>query len=335
MAQPQRQVSVISTEEMRRPVREFITEVDVILYTDQSIEEAIEVLHCGKTDQKNFYFYVVNRSKQLKGVVSTSALVINPQAVRVGEVMEKVFAFLHTEQNLKEAMLAMEKHRLLAIPVVDDQFRFQGVVDVEIYFDDTIRKMEGLMRKEIFQYIGMKIEEGRIGTPWKGYRLRMPLLMCNLVSGIACAIISYFYQALLAKVLILAMFIPLVLTLCESVSIQAMSQSLTILHSPRLLLGIIRKRIWLEVRTVTLLSITCAIGVGAVTWFWGQGWDPAYMIGSALLIAIVVSALVGMIVPLVLRVCKLDPKLASGPLILMIVDVVATAIYFSMASLWL
>jgi len=330
-----RQVSVLSKEEMNRPVREFVIPVEILLYSDQSIQEAIEVLQQGKIDQKNFYFYVVDRKHQLKGVVSTSALVVNPLALQVGEVMDKVFAFLHTEQNLKEAMLAMERHRLLAIPVIDDQFRFLGVVDAEIYFDDTIKKVEGLLRRDIFQYIGLKIEEGKIGTPWRGYRIRMPLLICNLISGIVCAIVAYFYQALLAKMLILAMFIPLVLTLCESVSIQAMTQSLSILHAPKLLWGVIRKRIWLEVRTVTLLSATCAVVVGAISWFWGQGWDPADMIGSALLIAIVVSSLVGMVVPLVLRMIKMDPKLASGPLILMIVDPAATVIYFAMASLWL
>ncbi len=330
-----RRVRVLSKEEMHRPVRDFVVPIEVVLYSDQTIEEALRILHHAKIEKEIFYFYVLDKIGQLKGVVATRALVLNPPQIPLREVMVTNFAFLNAEQSMKEAMHEIEKHRLLALPVIDDQFHFLGVIDVEIYFDETIKKIDGVMRRDIFQFIGLKIEEGKIGTAWKGYRLRMPWLLCNVVSGLVCAMIANYFQIVLAKFLILAMFIPLVLTLCESVSMQAMTQSLGILRSPRFLWAIIRRRISLEIKTVLFLSLTCAVGVGVLTWFWGHGWSPAYAIGASLLIAIMVSAIVGMLIPLTLRLCKLDPKLAAGPVILMIVDVAATAIYFSLASLWL
>lgn len=328
-------VSVLSREEMQRPVREFLSPVEIVLYTDQTIDEAVKYLHQSHIDEKIFYFYVLDRRGQLKGVASTRALVLNPPETLVGAVMEESFAFLNAEQTLKEAMHLIEKHRLLALPVVDDRFRFLGVIDVEIYFDDTIRKINGLVRKDIFQFIGLKIEEGKVATPWKGYRARMPWLLCNVGSGLVCAVIARVFQIVLAKFLILAMFIPLVLTLCESVSMQAMTQSLAILRGPQLSGPLIRRRIWLEVKTVFFLSITCSLIVGGLSYFWGEGWEPAYMIGTALVFAIMVAAIVGILMPLTLRLCDLDPKMASGPVILMIVDVAATAIYFTMAYIWL
>lgn len=316
-------------------MREFLSPVEFVFYIDQTIEEVMRFLHQTNIGDKIFYFYVLDRRGQLKGIVSTRSLVINQPHSPIGTVMDSNFAFLNAEQTLKEGMHLIEKHRLLAIPVVDDRFRFLGVIDVEIYFDDTIKKINGLVRKDIFQFIGLKIEEGKIGTAWKGYRLRMPWLLCNVASGLVCAIIARVFEVVLAKLLVLAMFIPLVLTLCESVSMQAMTQSMAILRAPTLLWSIIRRRIWLEVKTVLFLSITCALIVGGLSWFWGEGWVPAYTIGTALIIAITVSSIVGLLMPLTLRMCKLDPKLAAGPVILMIVDVAGTAIYFSMAYLWL
>ena len=328
-----RHVSIVSKEDLHRPVRDFVTQVEMVLFTDQTIEQSHQVIHKRRASDKFNYFYVTDRTGHLKGVISTRALVLNEPHVIIGEAMDEAFAFLNASQSLKDAMHAIEMHRLLALPVVDDQFRFLGVIDVEIYFDETIRKIDGLMRKDIFQFIGLKIEEGKISTAWKGYRLRMPWLLCNVASGLACALIARYFQVVLAKLLILAMFIPLVLTICESVSMQAMTQSLSILRAPRLLWGLIRRRVWLEIRTVILLSLTCAAGVGGLSWFWGQGWTPVYSIGFALFIAIIVSSVVGLLIPLILRVCRLDPKLASGPVILMIVDVMATAIYFGIANI--
>lgn len=320
-------------EEMNRHVSEFLSPVEFILYADQTIDEALALLRNANIREKIFYFYVLDRKGQLKGVVTTRALVLNPAFVMIGEIMEEVVAFLHANQTLKEAMIIMERHRLLALPVVDDQFRFLGLLDVKVYFDETIETIDRGARRDIFQFIGIKIEEGKIGTAWKGYQLRMPWLLCNVASGLVCAIISNLFQVVLSKLLILAMFIPLVLTLCESVSMQAMTQSLGIVRTPKVLWTLIRKRVVLEVQTVALLSVTCAIGVGLLSWLWGQGWIPVYVIGVALLFAIAVAAMVGMLTPLIFRLCKIDPKLASGPVILMIVDVVATAIYFGVAHL--
>ncbi len=333
-----RHVNVVSKEDLHRRVREFLMQVDMVLFTDQTLEQALKVIQKGKIGDRIFYFYVTDRTGHLKGVISTRSLVLNQPHILVGKAMDETFAFLHADQTLREAMHAIEKHRLLALPVVDDQFRFLGIIDIEIYFDDTIKKIDGLMRKDIFQFIGLKIEEGKINTPWKGYRLRMPWLLCNVASGLICAVIVRAFEVVLAKLLVLAMFIPLVLTLCESVSMQAMTQSLAILRTNRIMWTGIQKRIWLEVKTVLFLSLTCAIGVGALSWFWEEGgipvFEPIYTIGTALFIAIIMSAVVGMTIPVILRVCKLDPKLASGPVILMIVDVIATTIYFGMAYVW-
>jgi magnesium transporter len=89
------------------------------------------------------------------------------------------------------------------------------------------------MRLDLFQMIGLSLEDGQKPSLRTGYRLRMPWLLCNVFSGIVCAIISRVYEVVLAKYLLLAFFIPLVLTLSESTSMQSMTQSLLFLRRPR------------------------------------------------------------------------------------------------------
>jgi magnesium transporter len=84
-----------------------------------------------------------------------------------------------------------------------------------------------------------------------------------------------------------------------------------------------------------LLGAASAVLVALASSFWGQGFLPAAAVGVSVLAAMFVSAVVGVTLPAVLHALKLDPKVAAGPVVLMIGDVAATAMYLSLANWWL
>ncbi len=326
---------LLSKKDMQKPLKKFVIPIQTVLYLGQRIEEALASLHKRKIEDKIYYFYVVDKEEKLQGVVSTRNLLLAAPGTLIDEVMDHSVAFLKDEQTLKQALEAFEDLRLLALPVVDEAQRLLGMIDVQLYMDESIGEMGREERRNIFQFIGMKLEEGKMGSPWRGFLLRMPWICCNLIGGLACAVISRVYQDVLVKALVLAMFIPLVLTLCESISMQSMTQSLHILRSSHLIFRAVRRRILLEIKTVFFLSFTCSVTVGLLSFLWGGGWAPVYAIGAGLFLSIIIAALVGTMVPVAIRAMQMDPKVAAGPVILMIVDVVATFVYFALASLWL
>ena len=163
---------------------------------------------------------------------------------------------------------------------------------------------------------------GKSQSPWKSYRIRMPWILCNMAGGLACAVISFFYQEVLAKVLLLAMFIPLILTLSESITMQSMTQSLHLVRQPEITWRRIFNRILIQGKMVIWLGLTCGIAVGIISLFWGGGIRPSITIATSLFISISLSASAGASVPLLLHSRSWDPKVASGPVVLMFADVI-------------
>jgi len=317
---------------MTEPVVEHITPVTTVLRANEVIREALSTLQGRKIDEKIFYFYVLDHEGKLEGVASTRNLLLAPLDAKVVEIMDPAVAILFSKQTMSEALEELEKLRLLALPVVDEERRLLGIIDVQNYVEHPVKELNTEMRRNIFQLIGMTIEEGRLGSPWKGFKLRMPWICCNIIGGISCAILSKIYQDVLAQVLMIAMFIPLVLSLSESISMQAMTQCLSILHSPRLLWSMVRRRLVLEAKTVGLLSIASAVGVSLLSYLWGGGWGPVFVLALSLFISILLAAIVGTMIPIGLKLFKMDPKIASGPVVLMVVDIVATVLYLATAQ---
>ncbi len=318
-----------------RPVKEFAIPIHTMLRADQTIEEAIDSLRRRKIDEKFIYFYVVDEEGVLLGVVPTRALLLKDFKLKIGEVMTKSVTCLNESHTLQEAMELLSTHHLLALPVVDDHKRLKGAVDIQLYLEESIDMADARHSHDVFQILGLTLEEGKQKSPWKSYRIRMPWILCNMIGGVACAVISWIYEPVLAKVLLLAMFIPLILTLSESISMQSMTQSIHLVRHPKIAWKRVFHRIFIEGQMVLLLSGTCAVVIGLISLLWGGGLLASTTIAVTLLVSITVSATIGALIPLLLYAKQLDPKVASGPVVLMFADVITTTIYLSLGTWWL
>jgi magnesium transporter len=318
-----------------RPVKDFAIPIHTMLRRDQTIEDAIESLRKRKIDEKVIYFYVVDDNEKLQGVVPTRTLLLKDPKSTIGDVMTKGAVSLRENQTLEEAIVLLTSHHLLALPVVDEELRLRGAIDIQLYLEETIDLAGARHSHDVFQILGLTLEEGKQKTPWKSYRIRMPWIMCNMVGGVACAVISWIFELVLAKFLLLAMFIPLILTLSESISMQSMTQSLHLVRHPKISWRKVFQRIFIEGRMVLLLSSTCGITVGLISLLWGGGVIASLTIAVSLLVSISVSASIGASIPLLLHAKQLDPKVASGPVVLMFADIITTLIYLSLATWWL
>lgn len=320
--------------DLTKLVKDYAVYPSAVIDEDFTIEEALECLRHKKIEDKIIYIYVVDQNQKLRGVVPTRALLLKDPKIKISDIMQSSVICLRGSQSLREAMEFLETHRLLALPVVDENKKFIGIIDVDLYLDESIDIVNARRRNDVFQMMGVYLEEGRALTLFKSYSLRMPWIFCNMIGGFACAIISRIYENVLAKVLLLAMFIPLVLTLSESISMQSMTQSLEMTRS-RHRFRYIFTRVFRETNIVGMLSVTCGLIVGSVSLFWGQGLYPALVITIGIAVSVYISAFIGSLMPLTIHGLKLDPKVASGPVVLMFADVITTLIYLTLATWWL
>ncbi|GAB5411831.1 MAG: magnesium transporter [Chlamydiales bacterium] len=325
----------MSQKDFARPVLDFVNPVPTVVHPNQTIEEALMTVREKDIHEKIVYFYVVDDDGKLVGIVPTRRLLLRSPKTLIKEVMDTKVICLLSTQSLKEALSVFETHHLLALPVVDEEQCFLGVVDVQLYLEESVDVVNSRRRSDIFQIIGFYLEEGKRVTTWRSYKTRMPWIFCNMFGGLACAIISKAFELVLMKVIILAMFIPLVLSLSESISMQSMTLSLQQLQKNSQNLGYLIRRALREWKTIILLALTCAATVGAISIFWGDGLLPALIIAMGIFISICITATIAAIVPLILHVREWDPKVAAGPIVLTCADVITTAIYLTLATWFL
>lgn len=321
--------------DLGRLVSDCVSQVETVIPIDATLEEALAGLRKKKIGQAITYFYAIDKSGELKGVLSTRQLLLSDPKSKVSEIMQAKTHKIKASQTLKEALEAFNRHSLLALPVVDHEGKLLGALDVQDVTKEQIDLADLKNRAAIFQMIGLTLEEGKKMPLARSYKLRMPWLLCNVFSGLVCALISRLYEVVLGKVLLLAFFIPLVLTLSESTCMQSMAQSLHFLRRPRFSW----QAVWIkgirEWQLTALLAVSSGVLVGGLSLLWNEGVLPSITIGIGIMLSVVLCTVFGIVLPIVLHRMKLDPKVASGPVVLMIADMLTTALYLSLATWWL
>src|SRR5262249_47501880 len=154
-------------------------------------------------------------------VVPTRRLLLASSDQKVAEIMVRQVIALPARTTVLEACEFFIQHRFLAFPVVDEERRLLGVVDVELYTDEVTQLDDGRVRDDLFQLLGVHAGGAQDNSPLGAFRRRFPWLGCNLAAGILAAFLASAYKDELDRVVALAFFIPVVLNLAESVSSQS------------------------------------------------------------------------------------------------------------------
>lgn len=323
------------SKDLHRPIADYVQPAETVIRADQTLQEALASLRRRTIANKVIYFYVVDDEDRLVGIVPTRSLLLSQPDAAVRSIMRASMVTVSPETTLEEALEVFAVHRLWALPVVDSDGRMLGIVDAQVYVEEMFEFAEAARMADLHQIIGMTAELRRHASPWAGLRLRLPWLAFNLAGGLGCAGIAWLFEGVLEAVLLLALFIPLVLTLSESISMQAMTLSLQMLHGRKVPWAMLRQRLGLEWRTAPLLGAACAIVVGIVALLWWPTWATIGTLIVSVSLAMVAAATVGILLPALLHAARLDPRLAAGPLVLMLGDIAAITIYLGLAAWWL
>lgn len=315
-----------------QPVIESMGVIQTAVNATMTIGEAVEALRERSVTQPILYVYVIDDADRLVGVVPIRALLLGQPTTAIADVMNSRCVTLRSSETVGDALLAFAAYRLLALPVVDDDGHLLGAVDVRTYADETFELAEAQRVHQLFQMFGVQVREARDRSPWRGFRSRMPWLLWNLGGGTACAAIAKAFEATLDEFLVLALFIPLVLTLAESVSVQSMTLVLEVLQGIGTRWRLVRRRLRVEAETAALLGLCCGLVVGATGWIFGGDVRIAFVLLAAITAAMVLAAGIGAMVPVALHTVRLDPRIAAGPIALTVTDMVATSLYLAGAT---
>jgi magnesium transporter len=299
-----------------------------------TVGEALSWLRQNPPPGRILYFYVVDDDGRLQGVVPTRRLVLSPVDKPLTEIMVRQVITLPARATVLEACEFFIQHRLLAFPVVDDEKRLLGVVDVELYTEELSQLGEGRVDDDLFQLVGVRAAAGRGRPPLASFRHRFPWLGCNLAAGILAAFLSGVYQDELNRVVALAFFIPVVLNLAESVSSQSVSLALHLLHGQPPSWKELPARLGSELVTGFMLGLASGAIVALVALAWLGQVRVALCLVGGISGGVAGAAVLGFALPFLLRLLRLEPRVAAGPVALAGADVITILLYLNLAR-WL
>ena len=301
----------------------------VTLTADQSIADALRVVRTSISAANIHYFYVVDQNRRLIGIVPARHLLAADPVQRVDEVMIHDVVAIPSWATVLVASEYFASRKLLAFPVIHDNGELVGVVDVSLFTSEVI-DLARRTYEDIFQLMG--VHATALRTPWTAFVDRFPWLLSNIAGGLLCAVIAAQFEVLLDHIVILALFIPIVLALAESVSMQSATLTLQTLSDESVKPARIVKALWKEARTALLLGLSCAAVVSTVVVLWRRDLSSALVIGGAISASMVVACLYGVLLPSLLRAFKADPRIASGPLVLASADVTTLVVYLGLGA---
>ncbi len=168
-------------------------------------------------------------------------------------------------------------------------------------------------KDDLFQLIGVHLTASQQGSSVAAFASRFPWLIANIAGGILAAFISGIFEEELKKAVALALFIPVVLALAESVSIQSVSLSLQALHGSRPNLQSIIKKLRIESLTGLLLGLCSALVVAIVAFVWLRDINVVLCLLGGIAGGVTCAALIGVAIPNVLRWLNRERKWRLDP----------------------
>lgn len=298
----------------------------------QTVDDVVTELRKNAEEYTTYnvqYIYVVNAELQLVGVLRLRDLLMAPPGRRLSKMMIANPTSVLDSTSLQDLQHFFDSHHLFGLPVIDADQKLVGVVrreDVEHAGEEqagrTFLRFAGIMGGEELRSLPLKIRSAR----------RLSWLSINIVLNIVAASIIAMYEETLEAVIALAVFLPIVSDMSGCSGNQSIAVS-----TRELVLGVIRPRDWFHVFRKELglgLVNGVALGIllGGVAYFWKGNPYLGLVIGGALALNTLMAVCLGALIPLVLKGFKLDPALASGPILTTLTDMCGFFLVLSFAQ---
>ncbi len=278
------------------------------------------------------YTYVVDEQDRLVGVLRLRDLVLADPDCPVQELMISDPVCVTTDMPLRELRELFHQHPFLGIPVVDEQGRLVGVVRHE----DVEEALEQAAQRTFMKFTGILGGEELRRMPLRVRSLRRILLLStNLMMDLMAAGVIAAFESTLSQLVALAVFLPIISDMGGNAGFQAVAVSMR-----ELALGLIRPADWLrvawkEVQVGVINGVVLGVLVGTIGWMWKGNPALGVIVALALATNTVVAVVLGGTVPLLLRRVKVDPALASGPILTTLTDMCGFFLILWMASQFL
>lgn len=297
-----------------------------------SMPECIkEMRHQAEDLDDIYYVYVVDDDGRLKGVLPLKKMITHPHTSKIKHVMESDPVSVKVDMPIEDVAIDFEKYDLVAMPVVDSIGRLVGQITV----DDVMDQVREQNERDYQLASGISSDVDASDSVFAQTKARIPWLLIGIVGGIINSLILGGFEAEIAAVTALAIFIPLIGGTGGNVGVQASAIVVQGLANGKLEI----KNAWSQIGREFLVAMLNAVIISSVVFlyiFFTQSseykYSVALAVGASLFAVVIFATVFGTLVPLTLERLQINPALATGPFIQITNDVVGLLIYVGMST---
>ncbi len=285
----------------------------------------------GELPDNTDKLFIVNRDGKFTGSIVTTDLLTNDPDTRVRSLADTDPVKFNVNDSDEDVAAAFERYDLVSAPVINDDDELVGRVTI----DDVVDVIREQSEHAILAQAGLKDEEDIFAPVIKTTRSRALWLGVNLITALLASWVIGQFESTIEKLVALAVLMPIVASMGGNAGTQTMTLVIRGLATdtigPHNAWRVLRK----EFSVGVLNGVLWAVVTGSIAYLWFGDYQLGLIVGTAMIINLIASAIAGAFIPVFFEKVGIDPALASGVALTTVTDVVGFFAILGLAAVFL
>jgi magnesium transporter len=284
--------------------------------------------------------YVVDSEDRFYGAITLQDLIIAREHTDLEDLITTSYPYVYDHEDVAECIEQLKDYSEDSIPVVDSDMKLLGIITSQ----DLVEVVDDELGEDYAKFAGLTEEEDLREPLLQSMKKRLPWLIILLGLGLVVSTVVGVFEPVMSMLTILVAFQSLVLDMSGNCGTQSLAVTIRVLMDENLTyhqkLHLVVKEMRVGLCNGLLLGSISFVLVGLYLWLLKSrdlltAFAVSGCIGTSLVLAMLISSAVGTVIPLFFKRIKVDPAVASGPLITTVNDLVAVVTYYGMSWLLL
>lgn len=313
----------------------------IAIRNDLTVKQAMNSLVEQAADNDNIStLFAVNHAGEFYGAIDLKELIMARQGTDLDSLIMTSYPYVYGHEDIDDCIQRLKDYSESLIPVLDNDNHLLGVITSQ----SIIQVVDDELGEDYAKLAGLTAEEDLQEPLLQSIKKRLPWLCVLLALGLVVSSVVGVFEQVVSQLTLIMCFQSLILDMAGNVGTQSLAVTIRVLMDESLTGRQKLALVWKEMRVG--FSNGCVLGLVSfaliglyIFLIKGKALSVAYAIsgciGVSLLLAMVISSAVGTLIPLFFKKIKVDPAVASGPLITTVNDLVAVTAYYGLSWLLL
>lgn len=319
----------------------MITTNYILINKNLNVRQAMKELVRQAGDNDNIStLYVSDENGKFFGAIDLKDLIIAREYVELDSLISEAYPYIEDHEKISECIERIKDYAEDSLPVLNEKKEVIGIITAQ----DVIEAVDDELGDDYAKLAGLTSEEDLQETTKESMKKRLPWLIVLLFLGMGVSTVVGAFEGVVATLPIVICFQSLILDMAGNVGTQSLAVTIRVLMDEKLTskekFSLVIKEVKVGLCNGLFLGIMALLFIGLyVGMFKHYDFFKAFMVsgcvGAALMLAMIISSLVGTLIPMFFHKIKVDPAVASGPLITTVNDLVAVVTYYGLAWIFL